>query len=117
MTISRGIRIRPPSAEHPAPLAGLGPNTRTVMKIVVGAGTPGPLPNLTILNLALQQNFTGGNPGVEPQQPSLLAPFNPSTGQFEVPSGVPILNKTLNEDFDEFGRLLQRGGTDETIHQ
>jgi spore coat protein A len=29
-----------------------------------------------------------------------------------VPSGVPIKVKTLNEDFDEFGRLWQRGGTD-----
>ena len=91
---------------------GLGPNTRTILKIMVGHGTPGPLPNLTTLNLALRQNFTGGNPGVRPQQPALLAPFNPSTGRFEVPPGVPILNKTLNEDFDEFGRLLQRGGTD-----
>jgi spore coat protein A len=82
------------------------------MKIVVAHGLPGPLPNLTMLNLALRQNFTGGNPGVAPQQPALLAPFNPSTGRFEVPPGVPILNQTLNEDFDEFGRLLQRGGTD-----
>jgi spore coat protein A, manganese oxidase len=97
----------------PTTQLGQGPNTRTIMKIVVGHGSPGPLPNLTTLNLALQQNFTGGNPGVASQQPPLLAPFNPSTGRFEVPLGVPILNKTLNEDFDEFGRLLQRGGTDD----
>jgi spore coat protein A len=94
----------------PSTRLGHGPNTRTILKIVVGPGSPGPLPNLTTLNLALQQNFTGGNPGVDPQQPPLLAEF--IAGQFQVPPGVQIFNKTLNEDFDEFGRLLQRGGTD-----
>jgi FtsP/CotA-like multicopper oxidase with cupredoxin domain len=91
---------------------GFGPNTRTVMKIVVGKGPAGPLPSLEELNEALKRNFTTGNAGVAPQQPALLARFNRSTGQYEVPDGVPILNKTLSEDFDEFGRLLQRAGTD-----
>ena len=95
----------------PTTLAGRGPNSRTIMKIVVGSGAPGPLPNLAILNIALANNFTGGNPGVEPQQPALLAPFNPLTGQFEIPLGTPIRIITLNEDFDDFGRLLQRAGT------
>jgi spore coat protein A len=34
----------------------------------------------------------------------------PATGRAR---GVPIFNKTLSEDFDEFGRLLQRAGTDQ----
>jgi spore coat protein A len=96
----------------PSTVSGYGPNTRTILKIVVGSGAPGPLPSLTLLNMALANNFTVGNPGVDPQQPALLAPFNPSTGQFEVPAGTPIFNKTLNEDFDDLGRLLQRAGTD-----
>jgi spore coat protein A len=88
----------------PTTLAGHGPNTRTIMRIVVSQGAPG----ITItpaflrkLNTALSNNFLGGNP-VPPQQDP---PLNSS--------GVPIFNKTLNEDFDDFGRLLQRGGTDQ----
>lgn len=90
---------------------GLGPNTRTIMKIVVdnaNGAAGGPFPDLFQLNMALQRNFTVGNPGVPPQQATLLVPL----GQFEPPSGTEIKNKTLNEDFDDFGRLLQRGGTD-----
>jgi len=102
------------SGGAPSTLPGFGPNTRTLVKIVVGVGSAGPLPNLRALNRALANNFTGGNDGVSPQQPPLLAPFNQRSGQFVVPAGVPILNKTLNEDFDDFGRLLQRGGTDTT---
>jgi len=56
-------------------------------------------------------NFTSGNPGVPPQQPALLATFDGT--QWVIPSGTPTLIKTLNEDFDDFGRLLQRGGTDQ----
>ncbi len=99
----------------PSTQLGHGPNTRTVMKIVVGGGPSGITITqsfLNTLNMALANNFIGGNP-MPPQQDALLAPFNPDTGQFEVPGGVPILNKTLNEDFDNFGRLLQRGGTDQ----
>jgi len=86
------------------------------MRIAVSpvSGPKGPMPDLHSLDMALGFNFTGGNPGVDPQQPPLLAPFNPHTGHFEVPHGTPIVNKTLNEDFDELGRLLQRGGTDTT---
>jgi spore coat protein A len=100
----------------PTTVPGHGPNTRTIMKIIVDnahGAAGGPFPNLALLNTALAQNFTGGNPGVAPQQPTLLAPFNSSTGQFEIPSGMLPFNKTLNEDFDDFGRLLQRGGTDQ----
>ena len=96
-------------------LPTFGPNTRTIMKIVVDnvhGAAGGPFPNLYMLNTALALNFTSGNPGVPPQQPALLATFNRTQCQWVIPSGTPILNKTLNEDFDDFGRLLQRGGTD-----
>jgi spore coat protein A, manganese oxidase len=101
----------------PTTLALHGPNTRTIMKIVVdnvNGAAGGPFPSLAALNAALAANYTKkGIAGVvSGQQPPLLAPFNSITGQFEIPPGTPIRNITLNEDFDEFGRLLQRAGTD-----
>jgi spore coat protein A len=98
----------------PTTKLGHGPNTRTVMKIVVSHGSAGLTLNptwLNTMNMALANNFTGGNPGVAPQQPPLLAPF--VNGQFQIPAGTPIRRITLNEDFDNYGRLLQRGGTDQ----
>jgi spore coat protein A len=91
------------SGGAPSTTAGHGPNTRTILKIVVGVGSAGTTitPSfLARLNKALRNNFFGGNP-VPPQQDP---PLNPA--------GITPLNKTLNEDFDDFGRLLQRGGTD-----
>jgi spore coat protein A len=79
------------------------------MKIVVVPPPANSAPGITIdpdfltrLNTALANNFSGGNPGVPPQQDPLF----PSSAV------VDPKTKTLNEDFDEFGRLLQRGGTD-----
>ena len=88
----------------PSTVAGHGPNTRTIMKIVVGSGSPNFSLDQTWLNkmnMALANNFSHGNPAVPPQQDP---PLNPA--------GLTPLNKTLNEDFDDYGRLLQRGGTD-----
>jgi spore coat protein A, manganese oxidase len=93
------------SGGAPNTVAGHGPNIRTIMKIVVAHGpagitiTPAFLANL---NSALHNNFFGGNPGVDPQQ-------DPNLNLADA-SGIYV--KTLNEDFDDFGRLLQRGGTD-----
>jgi len=87
----------------PATAPNQGPNTQTVMRIVVGSGsstmaiTPG---LLQTLNAALANNFGRGNPGVPPQQDAPLSPV-----------GFTSQIKTLNEDFDDYGRLLQRGGT------
>jgi spore coat protein A len=38
-------------------------------------------------------------------------------GVTELPPGVTIRNLTLNEDFDEFGRLIQRLGTSEPLYE
>ncbi len=87
-----------------------GPNTRTLMRITVISNSRGPgLPNLSALNMALANNFAPneGNQGVAPQQPALLA--NP--GKIAIPAGATLFNKTLNEDFDNYGRLIQMGGT------
>ena len=92
----------------PSTAAGHGPNTRTLLKIVVGAGSGDLLSTsswLAQLNVQLKTNFLSGN------QPGLL--FNngdPSMPAFPW-SGVPDRTLTLNEDFDEFGRLIQTIGT------
>jgi spore coat protein A len=93
----------------PTTLQGFGPNTRTLMKIVVTAGSGDSLPTsswLSQLNTQLQNNFLTGN------QPGLL--YN--NGNPAVPGPVPYtgpVNRhlTLNEDFDDFGRLIQTLGT------
>lgn len=96
------------SGGAPTTLPGFGPNTRTLMKIVV---TPSSGDNMSTpiwlsnLNSKLKDNFLTGN------QPALL--FNngdPSMPAFPF-AGVPNRMLTLNEDFDEFGRLIQTMGT------
>ena len=88
---------------------GKGPNTRTIMRIAVGAGPQDRVKTSTIiteLNLALKASFIDG------EQPHLLynngRPYEPGP----VPYTGPVHRRlTLNEDFDDFGRLIQRLGT------
>ncbi|HVN96619.1 MAG TPA: multicopper oxidase domain-containing protein [Syntrophorhabdaceae bacterium] len=97
-----------------------GPNTRTVLKIVVGNGTNGIslndiLPDghtrLADLSAALKKNFKGGNP-VPAQQPPLLYQGADAATPGPLPyTGVVNRTLTLNEDFDEYGRLIQTLGT------
>ena len=101
------------SGGAPATALGFGPNTRTVLKIAVGRGAAGPLPSIRALNAALGANFENGVPGVPPQQAPLLARWDARNNRFVVPPGFRIFNKTLSEDFDDYGRLLQRGGDDQ----
>ena len=69
--------------------------------------------NLNALNTALKQNFIGGG-SVDPQQDPLLyhgvdyatpgpVPFDST----RLPAGFVTRNLTLNEDFDDYGRLIQ----------
>ena len=93
----------------PSTVAGHGPNTRTLMKITVAAGSGDSVSTstwLANLNAQLKSNFLSGN------QPGLL--YN--NGDPSVPGPVPykgLVNRmlTLNEDFDELGRLIQTIGT------
>jgi spore coat protein A len=99
-------------------LPGFGRNTRTLLRVRVVSGTrSNPLTpqKLALLRRALAANFNEGFGDVPPQQDRLLAPWNPVLQQFVVPRGVRIYNKTLNEDFDAFGRLQQRAGTDAPV--
>jgi spore coat protein A len=72
---------------------GFGPNTRVLMRFnVVAASGPADLP----LAITQNTNLTAGN------DPLLVAP-----GTTKPPSGVATRFLTLNEYFDEFGRLIQ----------
>ncbi len=92
----------------PATKPGFGPNTQTLMKIVVTSGSGDSVGTQTwmnLLNTQLKTNFLNGN------QPGLL--FNsgdPSTPAFPF-TGQPDRVLTLNEDFDNYGRLIQTMGT------
>lgn len=87
---------------------GFGPNTRTILKIVVTAGSGDGASTstwLTAINAQLKGNFASGN------QPALLynagLPWEP---RFPF-NGVANRMLTLNEDFDGYGRLVQTLGT------
>ena len=103
-----GDRDQTSAGGAPTTLPGLGPNTRTLMKIVVTTGSGDSLKTtnwISQINAQLRSNFLTGN------QPGLL--FNngePSVGAFPF-NGVADRMLTLNEDFDEFGRLIQTVGT------
>ena len=93
------------TAEGGAPTTypGLGPNTRTLMqfRVVPLVGNPDPwdfATTLAALQTALPNAFS------EMQPPLLLGP-----GQ--IGSFIPGAGKTLNEDFDDRGRLIQTIGT------
>lgn len=93
----------------PTTMPGFGPNTRTLMKIVVTGGAGDSMSTstwLASLNAQLKSNFLSGN------QPGL--PYN--NGDPSVPGPVPFKGTvdrmlTLNEDFDDYGRLIQTIGT------
>ena len=78
----------------PATPPGFGPNTRTLMKIEVTATAPTYGKPLTTLVAELSV---------------VLAAM--AATQISIPSGCRVRDLTLNEDFDEFGRLIQRLGT------
>jgi FtsP/CotA-like multicopper oxidase with cupredoxin domain len=92
----------------PTTLPDYGPNTRTLMKIVVASGERDKMSTaawLERVNSKLKDNFLTGN------QPALL--FNngdPSMPAFPF-TGAPNRMLTLNEDFDNYGRLIQTIGT------
>jgi len=92
----------------PNTIAGHGPNTQTLLKITVTSGTGDSVGTpawLASINTQLKSNFlTGNQPGLlfnngDPSEPAF--PFN----------GVPNRTLTLNEDFDDRGRLIQTMGT------
>ena len=95
----RAADYYPGARKNPTPSQpGFGPNTRTVMQIVVG-------PRIG---------------AADPHAPLKLPPLDPAPlvppGVTALPPGIPVRHLTLNEDFDQFGRLIQRLGTTESLH-
>ena len=89
-----------------ATVEGFGPNLRTLLQFRVAplTGTPDPLDFDATLN-ALQDAL-----------PKAYRESHESFGEFDLnpnSPGVIFEAKTLNEDFDEYGRLIQRLGTDQ----
>jgi len=97
----------------PTTQLGHGPNTRTLLKITVTSGVGDSVPTiptwLNTMNGLLQGNYASGN------QPALLyndgVPWQPEFPFEETETEYPIRKLTLNEDFDEYGRLIQTLGT------
>jgi spore coat protein A len=90
----------PGAHKNPTPSKpGFGPNTRTLLQIVVGPrvgakDSPAPL-------------------RLPPLDPAPLVP----PGVTALPPGIPVRDLTLNEDFDQFGRLIQRLGTTTRLYE
>lgn len=87
----------------PVPLPGYGPNTRTLMQIQVVARQGAADPAIT-----LPASFL---PGIDP----LLVAQTPGVPNVN-PAGVPVRYLTLNESFDEQGRLVQKLGTNQAVN-
>ncbi len=78
---------------------GFGPNTRQIMRFNVVAATSVDPP----LAINTSTDLTAGI------DPSLVGTF--TTSPLPPPPGVPVRILTLNEDYDTWGRLVQRMGT------
>lgn len=93
----------------PTTIAGDGPNTRTLLKIIVTSGSGDSLGTpswLTQMNSQLMTNFLTGN------QPGLLYNNGNPSQSGPLPYSGPVNRQlTLNEDFDDYGRLIQTIGT------
>jgi spore coat protein A len=97
-----------PEGGDPPTVPGFGPNTQTLMKIVVTSGSGDSVSTPTwlgLLNTQLKTNFLNGN-----QNGLLFNNGDPSVPAFPF-TGPPDRVLTLNEDFDNFGRLIQTIGT------
>ncbi len=93
----------------PPTQSGKGPNTRTLLqfRVVPLTGTKDPLDFA-----ATYSALVAGLPGayIASHVPFGEADLDPTA------PGVLFENKTLNEDFDEYGRLIQRVGTDAHLY-
>lgn len=93
----------PGNPKTPSSVAGFGPDTRTLLqiKVVAPVGAADPALNLPAA-------FTPTDPFAIAQTPGVPTP---------APSGVNVRRLTLNEDFDEHGRLIQYLGTDQPVNR
>lgn len=92
------------------PLAGTGPDTRNILRIdVVGTAV------LPVAGLFLHPVTTPTTPTSLPNlDPPAIAPITTTVAPSPVlvaPPGTAVRDLTLNEDFDQYGRLRQTIGT------
>jgi len=86
----------------------MGPNTRTMMqlRVVKLTGTADPM------------DFTSTLDALTDAMPAAYRDSHQPFGEFDLDPTAPGVKheiKTLNEDFDEYGRLIQRVGTNEAL--
>ena len=91
----------PGNPDTPSARPGFGPNTRTLMQFRVKARS-GP----TDPPIILPAKFTPTDPFLVTQIPGVAR---------KVPTGIPVRRVTLNEGFDDYGRLIQMLGTDQPV--
>jgi spore coat protein A, manganese oxidase len=89
----------PSNPTNPDP--GFGPNTRTLLQIRVKQRIGPANAEITLPSV------------LTPTDPLLIEPV-PGTPT-EAPEGIKVRYLTLNEDFDDLGRLIQKLGTDEAV--
>lgn len=87
----------------PPTKSGMGPNTRTLMqfRVVNSIGAADP----ASMNLPEELALSGAG--------GLLGRLLPQIDKLNPKSAVRVRDLTLNEDFDEFGRLIQMLGTND----
>jgi spore coat protein A len=96
--------------------AGQGPNTRTLMqfRIVSRVGPADPPAMNTLASIAVKA--TGGKKNRDAWDYNLKTILSPgNVAGLNPKEAVVFRDLTLNEDFDEYGRLIQKLGTRETM--
>lgn len=86
---------------RPPAIPGFGPNTRTLLQIRVKARS-GAADNAIKLPMSFQ-----------PTDPFLIS--QKKGIPTDIPQGAPVRYLTLNEDFDQYGRLIQKLGTADAV--
>ncbi|MFP5240289.1 MAG: multicopper oxidase family protein [Acidobacteriota bacterium] len=100
----------------PTTLVGKGPNTRTLMEFRVNSAAADPAFTTTMAAIkAYLADPVTGLPGVFARsQPAPIVPVGtPVNNRSVTVGGFANMIKTLNEEFDDYGRLLQRLGTNQ----
>ncbi len=94
----------PGNPKTPSSIPGYGPNTRTLLQIKVVDRTGPADPPIDFSGVDFSANI---DPVIAAQTPGLPT---------AIPAGVPVRRLTLNETFDDWGRLIQMLGTDQPVN-